>query len=309
MKNEFQLDSGSVILIVDDDELCRRHICLMLDDDNVVVLEAGCIEDAWKIATENSAVSIDAILLDRKLPDGDGLDLLHRLRRIPELKLIPAIIQSGLISQADISLAMLAGAYHYLEKPYRRQTLRMLIHMAIREGRERRYLASKIAKADDFMTLMKTSEFEIRTFTDIDRITPYLAQMFPNPECAAIGISELLVNAIEHGNLEIGYQAKTKLLDTHAWSSEVAHRLADPKYNQRKVTIRLRQLPDRTELTIADEGNGFDWKKYAEISEDRLFDLHGRGIPLARKLCFDHCEYHGKGNSVTCIGINNRRTF
>lgn len=71
MKNDFQLDSGAIILVVDDDELCRQNICHMLSDDNVVVLEAGCIEDAWKIATENSAVRIDSILLDRKLPDGE----------------------------------------------------------------------------------------------------------------------------------------------------------------------------------------------------------------------------------------------
>jgi DNA-binding response OmpR family regulator len=304
MKKEFQLDPGAVILVVDDEELCRRNICHMLSDDNVVVLEAGCIEDAWKIATENSAVRIDAILLDRKLPDGDGLELLQRLRSISELKLIPAIIQSGMTDQADISRGMLAGAYHYLEKPYRRQTLRMLIHIATREGRERRFLVSKIAKTDDFLTLMKASEFEIRTFSDVDRITPYLAQMFPTPECAAIGISELLVNAIEHGNLEIGYQKKSELLDTNTWSSEVARRQADPRYNQRKVTIHLRQLPDRTELTISDEGSGFDWKKYEEISKDRIFDLHGRGIPLARNLCFDQCQYHDKGNSVTCVGIH-----
>ncbi len=139
MKNEFQLDSGAVILVVDDDELYRRNISHMLSADNVVVLEAGCIEDAWKITTENSAVRIDTILLDRKLPDGDGLELLQRLRQISDLKLIPAIIQSGMIDQADISRGMLAGAYHYLEKPYRRQTLRMLIHIATREGRERRY--------------------------------------------------------------------------------------------------------------------------------------------------------------------------
>jgi hypothetical protein len=204
---------------------------------------------------------------------------------------------------------MLAGAYHYLEKPYRRQTLRMLIHIATREGRERRYLVSKIAKADDILALMKTSEFEIRTFADIDCITPYLAQMFPSPECAAIGISELLANAIEHGNLEIGYQTKSELLDTDTWTSEVTHRLADPTYKHRKVTIHLRQLHDRTELTISDEGNGFDWEKYEEISEERMFDFHGRGIPLARNLCFDQCQYNGKGNSVTCVGIHSHRSF
>lgn len=309
MKNEFQLDSGAVILVVDDDELYRRNISHMLSADNVVVLEAGCIEDAWKITTENSAVRIDTILLDRKLPDGDGLELLQRLRQISDLKLIPAIIQSGMIDQADISRGMLAGAYHYLEKPYRRQTLRMLIHIATREGRERRYLVSQISKAHDILALMKSSEFEIRTFADIDSITPYLAQMFPSPECAAIGISELLANAIEHGNLEIGYQTKSELLDTNTWTSEVTHRLADPRYKHRKVTIHLRQLHDRTELTISDEGNGFDWEKYEEISEDRMFDFHGRGIPLARNLCFDQCQYNGKGNSVTCVGIHSHRSF
>jgi hypothetical protein len=98
-------------------------------------------------------------------------------------------------------------------------------------------------------------------------------------------------------------------LGINTWTSEVTHRLADPRYKHRKVTIHLRQLHDRTELTISDEGNGFDWEKYEEISEERMFDFHGRGIPLARNLCFDQCQYNGKGNSVTCVGIHSHRSF
>lgn len=49
---------------------------------------------------------------------------------------------------------------------------------------------------------------------------------------------------------------------------------------------------------MTDEGNGFDWNKYLEMSPDRAFDMHGRGIAMARMLSFDDLQYQGKGNVV-----------
>ncbi len=54
------------------------------------------------------------------------------------------------------------------------------------------------------------------------------------------------------------------------------------------------------ELTfrIVDEGEGFEWKRYLEIRPERLLDAHGRGIALARALCFSDLEYREPGNEV-----------
>ncbi len=47
-----------------------------------------------------------------------------------------------------------------------------------------------------------------------------------------------------------------------------------------------------------DEGNGFVWQNYLEFSTERAFDLHGRGVAMAKTICFGSLEYLGKGNEV-----------
>ena len=292
-------ENATMVLVVDDDPICRTMIRHMFEPDDVVVIETDCIEDAWKVLKENSLVNFDVILLDRNLPDGDGIDLLPRLRMLPGLKHVPVIIQSGLVNSDDVSKGMAAGAYHYLEKPYRREMLRALTRIAVREGREHRFLTSKIENASDALVFMRNSDFEIQTLDDARTLTPFLARMFPEPENASIGIVELLINAIEHGNLEIGYEYKGKLLEQNNWLSETTRRLSLPAYQDRKVHIHLERHDDRIALTIRDEGMGFDWRGFETLSENRLFDLHGRGIAIANKI-FDGLTYSAPGNIVTC---------
>lgn len=296
---EIRLDAATMILVVDDDPICRTMIRHMFDPDDVVIIETESIEEAWNLLQENSLVNFDVILLDRNLPDGDGLDLLPRLRKLPGLEHVPVIIQSGLVSAVDVAKGMSAGAYHYLEKPYRRDMLRALTRVAVREGREHRFLTSKIEKASDALIYMKNSDFEIQTLDDARVLTPFLARLFPDPENASVGIIELLINAIEHGNLEIGYDCKSELLEQNNWLNETSRRLAMPAYAERKVRVHLERCPDRLTLTIRDEGKGFDWHEFDTLSEDRLFDLHGRGIALARN-AFDGLTYSSPGNVVTC---------
>lgn len=297
---EVCLDPTTIVLVVDDDPLCRTMIRHMLEPDDVMVIETDSIHSTWELLEANSLVNFDVILLDRNLPDGDGLDLLPRLRQSPKLKMLPVIIQSGLPSSDEVSNGISKGAYHYLEKPYRREMLRTLVRIAVRESKERHFLVSKIEKDIDSFAFMTRSEYEIRTLDDARVLTPFLAKMFPNPESASSGIVELLINAIEHGNLEIGYQKKSELLGKNMWLHEIERRAALPEYAQRTVQIKLERQYDQIILEIADQGSGFDWHKFDTISEDRLFDLHGRGIALARNSSFDGMAYSPIGNVVSC---------
>jgi anti-sigma regulatory factor (Ser/Thr protein kinase) len=52
------------------------------------------------------------------------------------------------------------------------------------------------------------------------------------------------------------------------------------------------------EVTITDEGKGFDWNPFLDFDPDRAYDLNGRGIAMARMLGFESLEYQGAGNVV-----------
>lgn len=296
--SDINLNRGTVVLVVDDDPLFRKVIQRMLEPEGVLIIETESIDATWQLLCDNTAVNIDAILLDRGLPDGDGLSLLPRLHGVPSLKNVPVIVQSGLVSAEDVADGMSNGAFYYLQKPLRAEMLRTVLQVAIRESRARRNLISQAARINDALVYLSSASFEVRTIGDIETLTPFLASMFDNPDSAAIGIAELLINAVEHGNLEIGYELKSKLIARHAWLQEVERRIALPGYRKRTVRVELARLDDRVEITVRDAGRGFDWRNYETISEERMFDAHGRGIAMARYMCFDGVEYQGSGNVV-----------
>jgi len=62
--------------------------------------------------------------------------------------------------------------------------------------------------------------------------------------------------------------------------------------------VTLERTPATSIVTIADQGQGFDWKNYVEFSPERVFDLHGRGIAMSKAISFDSLEYCGNGNKV-----------
>lgn len=103
---------------------------------------------------------------------------------------------------------------------------------------------------------------------------------------------------MEHGNLALSYQDKTDLLLEGCWQEEVDRRLDLPEYRERYVEVFFERLPNSIRFTISDQGNGFDWTKYLDFDPERIFDPHGRGIAMARKLSFSTLEFQGNGNSV-----------
>ena len=94
-------------------------------------------------------------------------------------------------------------------------------------------------------------------------------------------IAELINNAVEHGNLGIDYEEKTKLVSEGKWFAEVERRLALPENANKHVRVHLKKEQGNLFVEIEDQGPGFDFERFLTIDESRLFDNHGRGIAIA----------------------------
>ena len=68
--------------------------------------------------------------------------------------------------------------------------------------------------------------------------SPQLAALCPVPETVAPGLSDLMVNAIEHGNLGVTYREKALLKWEGRWEVEIGRRLALPQFRDRYATVR-----------------------------------------------------------------------
>jgi len=117
-----------------------------------------------------------------------------------------------------------------------------------------------------------------------------------------IGISEILTNAIEHGNLEISGEEKFEATENGTYQQLIQERLNNKKYKDRYVTLTLEISNNQVTVIVEDMGNGFDTSTINTNTspEENLLKLHGRGI-LITKMYFDEIIYNEKGNKATLI--------
>jgi DNA-binding response OmpR family regulator len=106
------MEGAKRILVIDDDTFLRMLVSIELPD--CELLEADRAEEAYELA---KAEQPDAILIDVRLPDGDGIDLLRRLRRTGSLATTPILIITAGHDEAQRTEIMRAGADEYLPKP------------------------------------------------------------------------------------------------------------------------------------------------------------------------------------------------
>ncbi|MFN3603826.1 MAG: ATP-binding protein [Leptonema sp. (in: bacteria)] len=144
-------------------------------------------------------------------------------------------------------------------------------------------------------------------FNYIDNIISYLTEdlneFFSEMDISMIriGLREILINAIEHGNLEINHEEKTRLLHQGIYSEVLKERLTNPLYNHRKVTIEYKFTKSEVIYKITDQGKGFDATKYMNQKDVHLSgSLHGRGIFITKN-AFDKVMYNKKGNCAVLI--------
>ena len=117
-----------------------------------------------------------------------------------------------------------------------------------------------------------------------------------------VALYELLMNALEHGNLEISFQEKRKVLDSgQSYNKFLQERMRDPRFSSRKILFQYKVLGDRIEFIIKDEGKGFPVKKYLKRRE-KVSSLtpSGKGLYLVERLMDKIC-FNKKGNVVKVV--------
>ena len=102
------------VLVVDDEEMTRNLLRLMLSRSQYIVLEAGCGYEALDMVKEHLP---DLIILDLMMPDLDGFSVCDRVRHQPETAHIPIFMLSARADHETVARGLELGATKYLTKP------------------------------------------------------------------------------------------------------------------------------------------------------------------------------------------------
>lgn len=115
-----QLVHGHRVLVVEDDEVNRMVVERFLDGLGQQPVCAGDIQAALHALAEQP---VDIALIDMNLPDGDGREMLMRLRALPRHAATPAVLMSAHLPRAQVDGLLAAGFAAFLPKPFTRARL------------------------------------------------------------------------------------------------------------------------------------------------------------------------------------------
>lgn len=286
------------VLIVEDDPASRNYLkdTVEAEGHETEVAENG--ETGLKIFKKQLP---DLVISDIQMPVVDGLELLEAIRRQSSDSII--IMATAFGSEEYAMRALRLGANNYMKKPIRHAELLPLLrkYNSVIEARtlDHEILGMIVEKNS---TMKFDNRFEI-----IPKIADHLVLETGNsiPENKRFGVNlgllELLTNAIEHGNLGIGYDEKSVALESDTLDSLYKQRQVDTALAGRMVTVAFKMNGTSCEWVITDEGEGFDWKTVRDsFDESKMLDAHGRGI-LITQMYFDELEYNDAGNAVRVV--------
>jgi len=285
------LFTNKYILVVDDDPTMQMVLQGMIEKAGFkpVIAENG--EKALQFL-EIGGANIGLVLLDRHLPDIDGFEVVKKIQALENGAGIPIIMQSGSNKPKDIRDAIDAGLFYYLTKPFKIEALQSVLNFAIQKSKMRDVLKERVDNGYTPINLIKSASFEFQTIGEASKMAILLSSFFPSPFTVFPGMYALLSNAVEHGNANIGFEEKTKLIDEGDYEKNLK------KLKSKEIIeVQFIHKDGRFSVRITDKGQGFDWKTWIKFETDHGSYTHGYGILKALK-SFDEVTYNTAGNQV-----------
>ena len=158
------------ILVVDDEEIARQNLMHVLGREG---WQVDCAADATQATALLEANPYQLVLTDLRMPGIDGLSLLRSIKARDAS--VEVIVITAHASAGSAVEAMRAGAFFYVEKPFRIADVRKIVHEALEKGqlkRENIALKVELAQNNRSRRIVSTSEVMQRLLATASQIAP-----------------------------------------------------------------------------------------------------------------------------------------
>jgi anti-sigma regulatory factor (Ser/Thr protein kinase) len=200
------------------------------------------------------------------------------------------------------------GATDYITKPFELKTVHEVVEKIVKTQ-------TRLTKKDQIFKQLKLVKYNFQYKTaelDPGIVARGIGDLLNKMQFGAkneitqfeLAFIEILQNAIEHGNLELSSMDKNRdSFSEDRFEKLKKERMNDRKYGMRTVTITFEANQDLFNFTVADEGKGYDWKKFIDKMhrvKASLTDVSGRGFKIIEHI-FDEVHFNERGNVITII--------
>jgi CheY-like chemotaxis protein/anti-sigma regulatory factor (Ser/Thr protein kinase) len=287
------------VLVVEDSTTDRRVVGFLLKRAGGWEIEYATHGQEALEKVQRSA--FDLMLTDLIMPAMDGLELVSAVReRCPR---VPVILMTSRGNEGIAMLALRAGAVSYIPKRLLpRQLVDTVARVMTLVARPRAHAPESGAMREFKCSfVLKNDVGMIRSAIAYVQENVLLSGLCDEAECTRVGVAldEALVNALVHGNLEMG--PTPGIESDKDYAAMFSHRSKVSPYADRRIHFAASVTPDQGVFTVCDEGLGFDPSGLP--NPDDLSPLEkgcGRGVVLMR-MFMTEVAFENNGRQVTLV--------
>ena len=286
------------VLVVDDSSLDRRVATRILEEIGLDVVAAA---DGKQACEHLKQAQPDLIVTDMQMPEMDGLQLVQYVTDMHPT--VPIILMTAFGSEELAVKALQVGAASYVPKQNLARDLVGTVKNVLAVARARHATRAMLGS----MTRLESDYVLSNTLEGLEALIGYVKEqlrymyLFGEHDILRIGTSlyEAIVNAIEHGNLELNTQHR-ELSSTEYRRLFELRGLTSP-YRTRHVYFTSKFTRSSATFVVRDQGQGFDPTKLPDPTDpENVGRVNGRGLFLIRTF-MDEVLFNEVGNEITMI--------